>query len=69
MRRKGIPMKFGISAMHATSAKRLAQLCGLCLAFLLPLTACSQMKSIKWKEEVRLASGRVIIVQRTEDYR
>ena len=62
-------MTFGNSAMHVTSARRLAQLCGLCFAFLLPLTACSQMKTIKWKEEVRLASGQVIIVQRAEDYR
>jgi hypothetical protein len=49
--------------------KRLCQLLGLLLMAVIPLTACSQMKTITWKEEVKLLSGQVIVVERSEDFR
>jgi len=63
-------MKIVTSVMrYSVYAKRLFQLCAFCLAILTPLTACSDMKTIKWREEVKLASGQMIIVERAEDYR
>ena len=49
--------------------KRLCQLLGLLLMAVTPLMACSQMKTVNWKEEVKLTNGQVIVVERSEDYR
>ncbi len=40
------------------------------LAFLalLPLSACSQMKTVQWSEEVRLANGKIIVATRQAQY-
>jgi len=35
----------------------------------IPLSGCSQTKTVNWKEEVKLRSGKVVIVERSEDYR
>jgi hypothetical protein len=53
----------------ALMEKRLCQLLGLLLMAVTPLMAYSQMKTITWKEEVKLTNGQVIIVERSEDYR
>lgn len=60
-----------ISTLNAFALlkKRLCQLLGLLLMALTPLMACSQMKTITWKEEVKLTNGQVIVVERSEDYR
>ena len=52
-----------------TSVRRLAQLLTICSVFVPPLAACSNMKTISWREEVRLHTGQVIMVDRTENYR
>ena len=63
-------MKIVTSVMYFSScAKCLFQLCAFCLAILIPLTACSDMKTINWREEVKLSSGQIIIVERSQDYR
>ena len=63
-------MKIVTSVMHYSSyAKRLFQLCAFCLAILTPLMACSDTKTINWREEVKLSNGQVIVVQRSEEYR
>ncbi len=36
---------------------------------LLPLAACSQAKTVTWREEVKLANGQTIVVRRSQDYR
>jgi len=42
----------------------------LCLLVgVVPLGACAQGKTVKWKEEVKLASGAVIVVDRSQNYR
>jgi hypothetical protein len=38
-------------------------------AALLPLAACSQIKTITWREEVQLFNGQVVIAERTADFR
>ena len=52
-----------------TNFRRLAQLLALCAVFVAPLAACSNMKTISWREEVRLHTGQVIMVDRAENYR
>ena len=52
-----------------TSFRRLAQILAICSAFVAPLAACSNMKTISWREEVRLHTGQIIMVDRTENYR
>ncbi len=36
---------------------------------LLPLAACSQAKTVTWREEAKLTNGQVIVVRRAQDYR
>ena len=59
------------SEMHSLNyVGRLLQLCELCLAILVPLTACAEdMKTIQWREEVKLSNGQIIIADQTEEYR
>lgn len=47
----------------------LAQLLALCSVFIAPLAACSNMKTVSWREEVRLHTGQVITVDRSETFR
>jgi len=46
-----------------------AYVLALLIIALMPLSAYSQMKTVKWKEEVRLTNGQMIIVERAQDYR
>lgn len=48
-------------------AKRLVWL--FFLAALTALTACSQRKSITWREEVKQSNGQIIVVERTAEFR
>lgn len=40
----------------------------LTFLILMPLSACSQMKTVQWSEEVRLSDGRIIVVTRDQHY-
>jgi hypothetical protein len=37
------------------------------LTLCLPILACSQMKTIEWREEVQLSNGKIVIVERALD--
>lgn len=56
---------------YALGAKHVAGCCMASLVMLAPLmAACADnMKTIRWKEETKLASGNTIIVERTETFR
>lgn len=43
--------------------------CVLLLLVLASATACAQTKRLAWTEDVRLGDGRMIVVERTEEYR
>jgi hypothetical protein len=40
---------------------------GLFLVLLIPLSACSRVKTVQWSEEVKLTNGGVIVVERSVD--
>lgn len=53
------------------SARDLLHLCAFCLAMLGPLAACAEedMKTYKWREEVKLSNGNVIVADQMETFR
>ena len=42
---------------------------GVAFIFLISLTACSQNKTIQWREETKLSNGKVIVVERKAEFR
>lgn len=50
------------------SLRRLAQLLALCAVLVAPLAACSNTKTIQWREQVKLHNGQVIVVDRAQVY-
>jgi hypothetical protein len=69
--REGYAMKFEKNTLSSYSkyARKLAWRFSLFLAVLIPLTACSQMKTITWREEVKLTNGQIVVVERTAKFR
>jgi hypothetical protein len=64
-------MKFEKNTLSAYSkyARKLAWRFSFFLAVLIPLTACSQMKTITWREEVKLTNGQIVVAERTAEFR
>src|ERR1039457_2516019 len=63
-------MKIAISiSNYSRHAGHFMQLCCFCLVALIPLAACSQMKTITWREQVKLSDGQIIVVERTATFR
>lgn len=66
-----MPNKTFINNSMFPFSKNILRFCLLCIVMSKPLTACSEedMKTVKWREEVKLASGQIIIAEQTETYR
>src|SRR5471030_741047 len=65
-------MKITTLRFHTLNCTKMILFSGIFLAACISLAACSKqsdIKTIKWREEVKLADGQVIIAERSEDYR
>ena len=49
--------------------RRLAHVLIVCMTLISPLAACSNTKTVSWREDVKLHDGQVITVDRSEQYR
>ena len=66
----GKNMQTNPSVFVVDCARNLLRLCVLCIAICGPLTACAEnIKTFKWREEVRLSNGQVIVVERNQEYK
>ena len=58
-----------VKVQHRTALRHVARGLIVCMTLISPLAACSNMKTISWREQVRLHSGQVITVDRSEKFR